>query len=56
MKQDQSQWKLKMCGRFYSKLSEKKVDGLSEMGLFHLTQLFLSVAKQTDIEELVSQH
>lgn len=51
--QDPCQWKQKMRGRFYSKLSMKKVDSLSEMGLFHLTQLFLVIALKTDLEDLV---
>ncbi|KAK3921071.1 General transcription factor 3C polypeptide 5 [Frankliniella fusca] len=52
LKSDPTQWKQKMCGRFFSKLSERKVSGLSEIGLFHLTQLFLTIASQTDLEEM----
>lgn len=52
VKEDATIWKSKMCGRFYSKLSEKKVDGLSQMGLYHLTQLFVAIARQTDVEEV----
>ena len=53
VKEDATIWKSKVCGRFYSKLSEKKVDGLSQMGLYHLTQLFVAIATQTDVEEVV---
>ncbi|XP_034230774.1 protein MMS22-like [Thrips palmi] len=51
--QDKNVWKAKICGRFFSKLSEKKINSLSEMGLFHLTQIFLSIALATEeVEEL----
>lgn len=43
-----------MRGRFCSKLSEKKVNGLKERGLFHLTQLFLIVAMHTEADDVVS--
>ncbi|XP_052122996.1 protein MMS22-like [Frankliniella occidentalis] len=52
LRYDEKQWKQKMFGRFFSKLSERKVNGLSEIGLYHLTQLFLTVAAQTDLEEM----
>lgn len=50
----QSQHWNQIRGRIYSKLSASKVQALTEMGLYHLTSLFLTLGVTADLSEVVS--